>query len=90
MTNKIKENIIIFWGGLAICLYIANSFEWIDISQWLQQVINYECNLEEVTRKFIPILLTFLILIGIAKSSLLAFSWDNYPYHQHDTAEGRR
>lgn len=48
MTNKIKENIIIFWGGLAICLYIANSFEWIDISQWLQQVINYECNLEEV------------------------------------------
>lgn len=24
MTNKIKENIIIFWGGLAICLYIAN------------------------------------------------------------------
>ena len=22
MTNKIKENIIIFWGGLAICLYI--------------------------------------------------------------------
>ena len=73
MTNKIKENIIIFWGGLAICLYIANSFEWIDISQWLQQVINYECNLEEVTRKFIPILLTFLILIGIAKIIIVSF-----------------
>lgn len=73
MTNKIKENIIIFWGGLAICLYIANSFEWIDISQWLQQVINYECNLEEITRKFIPILLTFLILIGIAKIIIVSF-----------------
>lgn len=56
MTNKIKENIIIFWGGLAICLYIANSFEWIDINQWLQQTINYKCTFEEVTRKFIPIL----------------------------------
>lgn len=55
MTNKIKENIIIFWGGLSICLYIANSFEWIDISLWLQQIINYECNLEETTRKYIPI-----------------------------------
>ena len=66
MTNKIKENIIIFWGGLAICLYIANSFEWIDINQWLQQAINY------------------------LKSSSLAFSWDNYPYHQLDVAEGRR
>ena len=73
MTNKIKENIIIFWGGLAICLYIANSFEWIDISQWLQQVINYECNLEEATRKFIHILLTFLILIGIAKIIIVSF-----------------
>jgi hypothetical protein len=35
MTNKIKENILIFWGGLAICIYIADSFGWIDISQWL-------------------------------------------------------
>ena len=66
MTNKIKENIIIFWGGLSICLYIANSFEWIDISLWLQQIINYECNLEETTRKYIPIFLTILVLIGIA------------------------
>ena len=73
MTNKIKENIIIFWGGLAICLYIANSFEWIDISQWLQQAINYECTFEEVTRKFIPILLTILALIGIAKIIIVSF-----------------
>lgn len=73
MTNKIKENIIIFWGGLAICLYIANSFEWIDISLWLQRIINYECNLEETTRKFIPILLTILVLIGIAKIIIVSF-----------------
>ena len=73
MTNKIKENIIIFWGGLAICLYIANSFEWIDICLWLQQIINYECNLEETTRKYIPILLTILVLIGIAKIIIVSF-----------------
>ncbi|MDD7596117.1 MAG: hypothetical protein ACI3YX_00095 [Prevotella sp.] len=73
MTNKIKENIIIFWGGLAICLYIANSFEWIDINQWLQQTINYKCTFEEVTRKFIPILLTILALIGIAKIIIVSF-----------------
>ena len=73
MTNKIKENIIIFWGGLAICLYIANSFEWIDISKWLQQIINYGCNLEEATRKFIPILLTILILIGFVKFIIVSF-----------------
>lgn len=73
MTNKIKENIIIFWGGLSICLYIANSFEWIDISLWLQQIINYECNLEETTRKYIPIFLTILVLIGIAKIIIVSF-----------------
>ena len=73
MTNKIKENIIIFWGGLAICLYIANSFEWIDINQWLQQTINYKCTFEEVTRKFIPILLTILVLIGISKIIIVSF-----------------
>lgn len=73
MTNKIKENIIIFWGGLAICLYIANSFKWVDISQWLQQAINYEYTFEEVTRMVIPILLAILVLIGIAKIIIVSF-----------------
>lgn len=73
MTNKIKENIIIFWGGFAICLYIANSFEWIDINQWLQQAINYKYTFEEVTRKAIPILLSILVLIGIAKIIIVSF-----------------
>ena len=73
MTNKIKENIIIFWGGLAICLYIANSFEWIDINQWLQQAINYKYTFEEVTRKAFPILLSILVLIGIAKIIIVSF-----------------
>ncbi len=73
MTNKIKENTIIFWGVLAICLYIANSFKWIDINQWLQQAINYEYTFEEVTRKVVPILLTILVLIGIAKIIIVSF-----------------
>ena len=73
MTNKIKENILIFWGGLAICLYIADSFGWIDISQWLQQVINYDYSYEKTARTVFPVLFTILVLIGITKIIIVSY-----------------
>ena len=73
MTNKIKENILIFWGGLAICLYIADSFGWIDINQWLQQVINYDYSYEKTARTVFPVLFTILVLIGITKIIIVSY-----------------
>ena len=73
MTNKIKENILIFWGSLAICLYIADSFEWINISQWLQQIINFEYTYEKTTRMVFPILFTILVLVGITKIIIVSY-----------------
>ena len=73
MTNKIKENILIFWGGLAICLFIADSFGWIDISQWLQQVINYDYTYEKTARMVFPVLFTILVLVGIAKIIIVSY-----------------
>ena len=73
MTNKIKENVLIFWGGLAICLYIADSFGWIDISYWFQQVINYDYTYEKTTRTVFPILFTILVLVGIMKIIIVTY-----------------
>ena len=73
MSNKIKENILIFWGSLVICIYIADSFGWIDIHQLLQQVSNYEYTYEETTRMVFPVLFTTLALIEIAKIIILSF-----------------
>ena len=73
MTKEIKENILIFWGSLAICLYIADSFEWINISQWLQQIINFEYTYEKTTRMVFPILFTILVLVGITKIIIVSY-----------------
>ena len=73
MSNKIKENILIFWGSLAICIYIADSFGWMDIHQLLQLVSNYEYTYEETTKMVFPILFTTLALIEIAKIIILSF-----------------
>lgn len=73
MSNKIKENILIFWGSLAICLYIADSFGWIDIRQMLCQLGNYEFTYEETTRIVFPILFPTLALIGIVRIVLVSF-----------------
>ena len=73
MSNKIKENILIFWGSLAICIYIADSFGWIDINQMLQQLRNYEYTYEETTKMVFPVLFTSLALIEIAKIIILSF-----------------
>ena len=73
MSNKIKENILIIWGSLAICIYIADSFGWIDIYQMLQQLRNHEYTYEETTRMVFPVLFTSLALIEIAKIIILSF-----------------
>ena len=73
MTNNIKENILIFWGSLAICLYVADSFGWIDLCQWLKDIIFYEYTYEETTRIVFPVLFTTLALIGIIKIIIISF-----------------
>lgn len=73
MTNKIKEISLIFWGSLAICLYIADSFEWIDLCQLFQQVFHYGYTYDEITRMAFPFLFTALALFGIAQIILVSF-----------------
>lgn len=73
MSNKIKENILIFWGGLAFCIYIADSFGWIDICQMLHQVSNHKYTYDETTRMVFPVLFTLLALIEIVKIIIVSF-----------------
>ena len=73
MTNKIKEISLIFWGSLAICFYIADSFEWIDICKLFQQVFHYGYTYDEITRMVFPFLFTALALFGITQIILVSF-----------------
>ena len=72
MTNKIKEISLIFWGSLAICFYIADSFEWIDICKLFQQVFHYGYTYDEITRMVFPFLFTALALFGITQIILVS------------------
>lgn len=79
MSNKIKEIILIFWGSLAICLYIADSFGWIDLHQWLQLICHYEYSYAETARLLLPVLFITMALIEIFKIVSVSFQMGRTP-----------
>ncbi|MBO5627763.1 MAG: hypothetical protein J5965_01625 [Aeriscardovia sp.] len=79
MSNKIKEIIIIFWGGIIICLSVANTFGWIDVCQWLQQVSSHHYTYEQVAKIAVPAILVPLVLLEIAKIIRVSFEMGRTP-----------
>lgn len=80
MSNKVTELFFLMLGGIAVILYIANLYEWVDYDTYINLSFSLISQEYDACKNYIPIMYLLLALIVLVKISLNSYAMGKAPF----------